>query len=138
MWKYKQTKKRLFQGFIVAFFTLFFHPLTAVSVSATVPAPRLKPAPPPMSAFMSEADARQFRSGLSAANARRWSSVNSAIDRINDPVAKDTLRWLQAVNDRNAPTERLEYVHRSLNNCCLLYTSPSPRDGLLSRMPSSA
>ena len=25
-----------------------------------------------------------------------------------------------------------------LNNICLLYTSPSPRDGLLSRMPSSA
>ena len=25
-----------------------------------------------------------------------------------------------------------------LSNCCLLYTSPSPRDGLLSRMPSSA
>ena len=25
-----------------------------------------------------------------------------------------------------------------LNRDCLLYTSPSPRDGLLSRMPSSA
>ena len=25
-----------------------------------------------------------------------------------------------------------------LGFCCLLYTSPSPRDGLLSRMPSSA
>ena len=25
-----------------------------------------------------------------------------------------------------------------LTNACLLYTSPSPRDGLLSRMPSSA
>ena len=25
-----------------------------------------------------------------------------------------------------------------INNTCLLYTSPSPRDGLLSRMPSSA
>ena len=24
------------------------------------------------------------------------------------------------------------------DNICLLYTSPSPRDGLLSRMPSSA
>ena len=24
------------------------------------------------------------------------------------------------------------------NKACLLYTSPSPRDGLLSRMPSSA
>ena len=29
----------------------------------------------------------------------------------------------------------LETAHREL---CLLYTSPSPRDGLLSRMPSSA
>ena len=26
----------------------------------------------------------------------------------------------------------------NFNNICLLYTSPSPRDGLLSRMPSSA
>src|SRR5664279_5342256 len=26
----------------------------------------------------------------------------------------------------------------TLQRCCLLYTSPSPRDGLLSRMPSSA
>ena len=30
------------------------------------------------------------------------------------------------------PTFDLEYIF------CLLYTSPSPRDGLLSRMPSSA
>ena len=28
--------------------------------------------------------------------------------------------------------------HISLSRICLLYTSPSPRDGLLSRMPSSA
>ena len=27
---------------------------------------------------------------------------------------------------------------RDLDKFCLLYTSPSPRDGLLSRMPSSA
>ena len=27
---------------------------------------------------------------------------------------------------------------KDLTNVCLLYTSPSPRDGLLSRMPSSA
>ena len=31
-----------------------------------------------------------------------------------------------------------ESVQRGLNRACLLYTSPSPRDGLLSRMPSSA
>ena len=28
--------------------------------------------------------------------------------------------------------------HPAINEACLLYTSPSPRDGLLSRMPSSA
>ena len=38
----------------------------------------------------------------------------------------------------------LEYDHEELKKIrqavmsCLLYTSPSPRDGLLSRMPSSA
>ena len=30
------------------------------------------------------------------------------------------------------------YHNVGSNNGCLLYTSPSPRDGLLSRMPSSA
>ena len=30
------------------------------------------------------------------------------------------------------------FVQLNDANACLLYTSPSPRDGLLSRMPSSA
>ena len=30
------------------------------------------------------------------------------------------------------------FAKRTLDYLCLLYTSPSPRDGLLSRMPSSA
>ena len=34
--------------------------------------------------------------------------------------------------------ETLEFTRRRANEACLLYTSPSPRDGLLSRMPSSA
>ena len=40
------------------------------------------------------------------------------------------------------PKERIlqhEYIREErLAHACLLYTSPSPRDGLLSRMPSSA
>ena len=37
-------------------------------------------------------------------------------------------------------TARLTAYHTAITNAsdCLLYTSPSPRDGLLSRMPSSA
>ena len=38
---------------------------------------------------------------------------------------------------RNSPNRDNIYHHIGIY-CCLLYTSPSPRDGLLSRMPSSA
>ena len=40
------------------------------------------------------------------------------------------LLWMNVAGDR--------VVERGLAVPCLLYTSPSPRDGLLSRMPSSA
>ena len=40
----------------------------------------------------------------------------------------DLPEWLEA-----KITKAADYM-----NSCLLYTSPSPRDGLLSRMPSSA
>ena len=43
---------------------------------------------------------------------------------VKEPVINPT-GWLLGQNTRT-------------NNVCLLYTSPSPRDGLLSRMPSSA
>ena len=33
---------------------------------------------------------------------------------------------------------RISYIKENIISTCLLYTSPSPRDGLLSRMPSSA
>ena len=38
----------------------------------------------------------------------------------------------------NLPIQGGEKINFTLDNVCLLYTSPSPRDGLLSRMPSSA
>ena len=55
-------------------------------------------------------------------------------------------RWLQAYADGMAPPVILERCDQSalqvipleLLKDCLLYTSPSPRDATLSRMPSSA
>ena len=43
-------------------------------------------------------------------------------------------------NLKNNPRERLVLIHLNEEDCnsCLLYTSPSPRDLLKSRMPSSA
>ena len=41
-------------------------------------------------------------------------------------------------NEDNKAEIKVKNAIRYEDNNCLLYTSPSPRDGLLSRMPSSA
>ena len=46
--------------------------------------------------------------------------------------------FLPAAKSGNADAEELIGVMYAMGLGCLLYTSPSPRDGLLSRMPSSA
>ena len=46
-----------------------------------------------------------------------------------------TARALDDTTTDGVVTRGLKYTHSLI---CLLYTSPSPRDGLLSRMPSSA
>src|SRR5665647_3344933 len=49
-------------------------------------------------------------------------------------------RAASATSDRHhsADTDRSTSAAMAPSKSCLLYTSPSPRDGLLSRMPSSA
>ena len=53
-------------------------------------------------------------------------------------------KFLQSVLNENKKfnltgiTDPREAIIKHLFDSCLLYTSPSPRDGLLSRMPSSA
>ena len=55
-------------------------------------------------------------------------------------LALDALRgkWKTAVLTGIAASALGATIVSSSNSVCLLYTSPSPRDGLLSRMPSSA
>ena len=51
-----------------------------------------------------------------------------------DPTDENTVYLYEVYQDKDA----WETAHRSAPHyTCLLYTSPSPRDGLLSRMPSS-
>ena len=45
---------------------------------------------------------------------------------------------LIALNNKGYSLSKLKKYSDALVCYCLLYTSPSPRDGLLSRMPSSA
>ena len=42
------------------------------------------------------------------------------------------------MSDEVKTAEEIAQDYTAMGHSCLLYTSPSPRDGLLSRMPSSA
>ena len=53
-------------------------------------------------------------------------------------AAPDAHVWLSASAGTGKTHVLTARVFRLLLQGCLLYTSPSPRDGLLSRMPSSA
>lgn len=116
MWENQKSEIRRRQGRFTAILAAIIFLFSSLAASASVPAPRIKPAPPAMSAYMSESDAQIFRKGLSAAKASRWSNVERATARINDPVAKDILRWVQATNDKNVSINTLEYVHQNLND----------------------
>ena len=61
--------------------------------------------------------------------------IRSHVETVGPPVDRRKFQvrnpyFLAWTKDRVGPPERILV--------CLLYTSPSPRDGLLSRMPSSA
>ena len=54
-------------------------------------------------------------------------------------VTTKFLNWAKvAGNDLITPHPEFNFPGLKEGDSCLLYTSPSPRDGLLSRMPSSA
>ena len=65
---------------------------------------------------------------------------DSKFDFVYD-LQKEIPRWVaHGLIDSDQSKNILEYykVTADTLKTCLLYTSPSPRDGLLSRMPSSA
>ena len=77
-------------------------------------------------------------------------SFDFAIALVEENI-KEAMRLATTDEQRTRAQKASEYIekvgrvihhhtvtHMQLSNICLLYTSPSPRDGLLSRMPSSA
>ena len=79
--------------------------------------------------------------------------VKKAIDLAYNRIYKfHKLQKFKDITHTDKYKNRLNYKHYPIESCCvycpgssasypsscLLYTSPSPRDGLLSRMPSSA
>ena len=66
-------------------------------------------------------------------------NVFSYYHNISDDLFKYANYLVIYAQYKNFPSRNGFYTKKYPRiSCCLLYTSPSPRDGLLSRMPSSA
>ena len=61
--------------------------------------------------------------------------VSFTLDECEDWFEKLEPSWLMIFNENS---EEVGYLRIDGDLICLLYTSPSPRDATLSRMPSSA
>ena len=85
---------------------------------------------------------------LTTSSSREALSVRLSLAEKNASMAKDQMVVHQMKNQPEEALDAEENYHafcleisklkKKIIQLCLLYTSPSPRDGLLSRMPSSA
>ena len=75
------------------------------------------------------------------------SAPNKLVDKDHDKShdeksdANMSATNLRAIHEKSCKLVEMmdkQDIDEKLSKSCLLYTSPSPRDGLLSRMPSSA
>ena len=78
-----------------------------------------------------------FQKPLTAAAARQALVEAPSVVVLDDPAAGE---WPTPADVVGSDPTFVGRIRQALDfpNTCLLYTSPSPRDGLLSRMPSSA
>ena len=63
--------------------------------------------------------------------------AESGVAEVQEQLDRELI-GLTSVKTRIREIAALLLVDQARQQICLLYTSPSPRDGLLSRMPSSA
>ena len=76
-------------------------------------------------------------------NTQTTMHLHQTLVTVNDfkGVIKDCYKYMKDQGILKKDPEEAFFAKEfkgTCNKCCLLYTSPSPRDGLLSRMPSSA
>ena len=85
---------------------------------------------------------KKFNAAISGAGAHDSRALEAIFEKCrHDELKMTTLvrAFCEAylVDNQNRPL-KLRPMQEKIVVTCLLYTSPSPRDGLLSRMPSSA
>ena len=111
---------------------------TNTIAEAVVPTPRIKPPAPNASQYLSEKDSQRFRKGLRAAQKRQWSGLDQQIKKLDDPTAKDVLRWVRAARNPNVSFKDISYVVQDLPNWPRMTSIQAKAEGIMFDEPISA
>ena len=103
--------------------------LSANTAFADIPAPRVKPSAPNHSAFLVAQDTKTFRVAMREAALDDWRAVAAGETRLNNPVAKQLLKWKQAVDDPRASFDLLTDVFHNQPDWPRMDSHPRRRVG---------
>ena len=128
------------RSFWVSLLTIFVFFIMAAQTlaNAAIPTPRIKPPAPSASEFLNDRDSEHFRRGLRAANKRHWVDLEDQIRKLNDPTAKDVLRWVRAARNPNVSFKDISYVVHDLSNWPRMTSIRAKAEGILFDVPLSA
>ena len=79
-----------------------------------------------------------FKADDDGGNSTEFASIQTKIADASDGAESGKIEIAMNVAGTSRKMINIKANEVAINDGCLLYTSPSPRDGLLSRMPSSA
>ena len=123
----------------LAFFCLIITAIFGqISAHSAVPSPRLKPPAPNLSNYLSDSDAKNFRSALSAIDRKSWTQARAIKNKISDPTAKNILYWLEAAENPQASLSTLTYVVQNLGDWPRMTRIQSKGEALLFDEPIAA
>ena len=90
--------------------------------------------------LLNEGLAREFKIAINASDikARVDAKLNEISKQVKMPGFRPGKVPISVVKARYGEQSKGEVIQAMLDEACLLYTSPSPRDRTRSRMPSSA
>lgn len=88
----------------------------AASALSIIPTPRVKPAAPALSQFLTDSDARYLRKAIAAAKRREWREFDRNKNKVRDSLAKDLLVWVRASQDTQAPQSILTKAAHDLSD----------------------
>ena len=88
---------------------------------------------------LKDIDRQRAEDNMTSSKTSGASLAESPLDIIKNTAKSDIIMQLTYTINTQGPKKYITFILQGLDAyTCLLYTSPSPRDGLLSRMPSSA